>query len=177
VARRVLVTLGGSDPGNYTLRVLRALRRLNQPDLEVKVAIGTLNPHENRLEESIRDWEPPAVTLMRDVADISELMAWADLAVCSGGTTCLELAFMGLPALLVVLAENQANVAGGLGKAGAAINLGWHWQLSDAALADRLGAIMADQKTRSSMSARGQELVDGLGCQRVAACLEEKSRG
>ena len=60
-----------------------------------------------------------------------QLMAWADLAVSAAGTTCWELAFMGLPMLLVVLADNQRPNATCLDELGVAGNLGWHGELSE----------------------------------------------
>ena len=45
LARRVLVTMGGSDPDNITLRVVEALRSLGPRDLEIRVVIGPANSH------------------------------------------------------------------------------------------------------------------------------------
>ena len=47
VAKKILVTLGGSDPDNVTLKVIQALIDL---DLHVKVVIGGSNPHLREIE-------------------------------------------------------------------------------------------------------------------------------
>src|ERR1043166_4203597 len=44
-ARRLLVTLGGSDPEKVTLRVIEALRRLGRCPLEIKLVVGPANPN------------------------------------------------------------------------------------------------------------------------------------
>ena len=43
-----------------------------------------------------------------------ELMAWADVGVSAGGLTSWELAFMGLPGIVIVTAANQTGVAAAL---------------------------------------------------------------
>jgi len=53
VARKVLVTLGGSDPDNVTLKVIRAINKLKIKGLEIKVVIGPSNPHMASLKEAI----------------------------------------------------------------------------------------------------------------------------
>lgn len=50
---RVLVTLGGGDPENYTLEVIQAIQKADVPGLEATVVIGASNPHSNVLEAAI----------------------------------------------------------------------------------------------------------------------------
>ena len=44
-AKKILVSLGGSDPHNFTQTVIRALQQLNLPDLEARVIVGPANSH------------------------------------------------------------------------------------------------------------------------------------
>ena len=44
VAHNVLVTMGGSDPYNVTLKVIQALQRLKLSDIEIKVALESNKP-------------------------------------------------------------------------------------------------------------------------------------
>lgn len=108
--RRVLVTLGGSDPANVTARVLELLDRvLGTEGLEVTVVIGAGNPH---LEALDRFAARPGtrIRFRRNVLSMSELMAWADLAITSAGSTLWEILFMQLPAIALVIAANQEPV-------------------------------------------------------------------
>ncbi|MDY7075432.1 MAG: UDP-2,4-diacetamido-2,4,6-trideoxy-beta-L-altropyranose hydrolase [Chloroflexota bacterium] len=168
VARRVLVTLGGSDPDNVTLKVFRALRQVAVDDLESVVVVGGSNPHYKELQ-SIVQHSPLAIRLENDVTNMPNLMAWADVAVSAGGSTCWELAFMGLPHLILVLAENQRPIAERLGMAGVAIDLGWHEEVDSAGVAEALVSLLKAGKVREEMSRRGQQLVDGEGGSRVVA--------
>lgn len=171
--RKVLVTLGGGDPDNVTLKVLQSLQQLELPELEVKAVVGGLNPHLPRLRAWIESSDI-AVELLHDVADMSELMAWADLAISAAGSTSWELAFMGLPALLVVTAENQQSVAAELSACGAAVSLGDADKLSANKLAAEVGRLVTDRDLRQELAEWGQRLVDGLGPSRILASLFEE---
>jgi UDP-2,4-diacetamido-2,4,6-trideoxy-beta-L-altropyranose hydrolase len=163
VARLLLVSLGGADPENVTLMVLHALQKF--PELEAVVLVGACNPHRESLEAAAQ--HAGRVRLEANVTNMPELMAWADLAVTAGGSTAWELARMGLPALMVVLADNQRAVARSCHDAGLARNLGWHADVSAEAIAAALASLMHDAGARGRMSAAGRELVDGQGARRV----------
>jgi UDP-2,4-diacetamido-2,4,6-trideoxy-beta-L-altropyranose hydrolase len=171
VARRVLVTLGGADPDNQTRKVIRALQQIDVDGLEAVVVVGASNPHYQELEFAIRNSQF-TVRLARNVYNMPELMAWADVAVSAGGSTCWEIAFMGLPNVVLMLAENQREVAEGLDRYGVALNLGWYTGISESSLARVLNDIISDPTRRKATSEKGKQLVDGTGVERVAATLD-----
>jgi UDP-2,4-diacetamido-2,4,6-trideoxy-beta-L-altropyranose hydrolase len=101
------------------------------------------------------------------IAAMPELMAWADLAIAAAGTTSWELAFMGVPAALIAVADNQRAVAAGLAARGAAVDLGWHAELIQSDVARAVARLASDASLRKTMSQRGRDLVDGEGVDRV----------
>ena len=173
-ARKILVTMGGGDLDNVTLKVIRGLRQLEIARLEIRVVAGPANPHINELREAA-DTFPGRIELLTYVSDMAPLMAWADLAVTGAGSTCWELACVGLPAVVLVIAENQRPIAEELGAAGVVFNLGWHAEVS----ADRIGStvdgLLYSSFRRLRMSQRGRTLVDGKGAERVAVALSQRS--
>jgi UDP-2,4-diacetamido-2,4,6-trideoxy-beta-L-altropyranose hydrolase len=173
VARKVLVTLGGSDPPNVTLGVVQALQEVRLEGLEAVILIGAANPHRDQLEAAVRN--APAMRLRVNATDMPELLAWADVAVAAGGTTTWELAFMGLPALLVVLADNQRQVVREMAAAGAAGSLGWFETATPDRIARELSDLLADPQRRRQWCQRGQALVDGRGANRVLQRLRGRS--
>lgn len=157
-AGKVLVTLGGADPESVSGTVIQALLDL---DVETRVVIGGSNPH-------IDSWASvahPRLAIIRDAANMPELMAWADLGVAAGGTTSYELAFMGLPAVLLVVAENQRRVAEALDHHGVA------HQVELPHLRAAVAALLPNRDRRLQMSQRGRQTVDGRGSERVATRL------
>lgn len=168
--RQLLITLGGGDPENQTLRVLKALDQIEGSELQVTVVVGGLSPH---LQE-LRAWSESSRTpteLLHSVADMAELMASSDLAICAAGSTAWELAFMGLPAILLVTAQNQRPVAKALAAHGAAVTLGSSMDLSNHHLAAEVQRLAEDANFRRDLADRGQRLVDGEGAARVVSHL------
>jgi UDP-2,4-diacetamido-2,4,6-trideoxy-beta-L-altropyranose hydrolase len=169
-ARKVLVTLGGSDPDRVTLKVVEALGKVQLPGLEAMVVVGGGNLRGDELEAAARRHEG-IIHLRSNVTDMPELMAWADVAVAAGGTTTWERALLGLPSLVIVLAENQRKLADAVRQAGLGWDLGWHERVGVPALVDSLERLLANAEERSTMARRGPELVDGHGAARVTALL------
>lgn len=165
-ARKLLVTLGGSDPDNATLKVIQALQHLHTTDLEVMVVVGTSNVHYETLVAAARH-APIKVHLQRNVTDMPGLMAWADLAISGGGSTCWEMAYMGLPNMIVLLAENQRGIAEGLEASGASVNMGWQDQLTPKQIGAQIERLLDARDIRAEMSEAGRGLVDGSGALRV----------
>jgi len=163
---RVLVTLGGSDPDGVTGTIMAGLARLGDSELEVQIVAGGANPRWEALREQCARARQ-SIRLHRSVDSMAQLMDWADIAVTAGGTTCWETAFMGLPSLIVVLADNQEQQAAALDRMGIAHNLGWRHTLTPAEIGDAVAALLRDRRRREAMATRGSRLVDGRGAERV----------
>ncbi|MBI2364588.1 MAG: UDP-2,4-diacetamido-2,4,6-trideoxy-beta-L-altropyranose hydrolase, partial [Deltaproteobacteria bacterium] len=89
---------------------------------------------------------------------------------------CWELACLGLPALPVIMAENQRRIAEELDAIEVVQNLGWHDDVSVERLAAAVNVLQHDSSRRLRMSEQGRTLVDGWGAERVAQALFEDSR-
>jgi UDP-2,4-diacetamido-2,4,6-trideoxy-beta-L-altropyranose hydrolase len=170
-AARILLTMGGSDPDNATLTALRAIERLHRTGLEVRVVVGPANPHGTVLARQVETLRFD-VRLERPSEAMPDLMAWADLAITAAGSTCWELAFMGVPMIAVVLAENQRRIAESLCGAGAAVSAGWADVSEPGTLAAAIDATISSRQAREQMSRCGRDLVDGLGAERATGELQ-----
>jgi len=167
-ARRVLVTIGGSDPLDLAPRVLRLLDSIEGP-LDVRVVLGPLarNADACRLQA---ERSPHLVELHAGLDDLSPLMAWADLAVSGAGQTILELAASGCPALVFQIADNQkfhVSMFSRLGSVEAVADCAE----PDDALRLRVKRLIESREARGSMSRAGRQAVDGRGSIRVAEAL------
>lgn len=171
LATKILVTLGGSDPNNVTLKVIGALGKAELGPAEVRIVVGPENPNLKALKGALAGLGLNA-ELTTKVKDMPHLMSWADLAVSAGGTTAWEMAFMGLPSAVIILAENQVGVARGLERQGAGLNLGWFDQVTQDKLGQVIKDLAQDHGLRKKLSLGGHQLVDGWGIKRVATLIK-----
>jgi UDP-2,4-diacetamido-2,4,6-trideoxy-beta-L-altropyranose hydrolase len=169
VARRVLVTLGGSDPDNLTLKVMQALEHVDVEGLNVVVVVGASNPYYEANKRAAVSMKK-SIRFEQDVVSMPELMAWADVAVSMGGITCWELFFMGVPSILITTGSTgmQGSV-GYLAKQGVIESLSQ--DVSADSIAISLQSLILDRDRREHMSQAGRRMVDGLGAARVARTL------
>jgi UDP-2,4-diacetamido-2,4,6-trideoxy-beta-L-altropyranose hydrolase len=165
---RVLVTLGGSDPDNVTLRLVEALASRGRA---LRALVGGANPHGEVLRAAASRL---GCELRPSTDEMADELSWADAVVCGGGTTAWELCCLGRPSALVVLADNQRVVAAGVAAAGAGIDLGWYRDLDDDDVRSAVGQLL-DPKRHQTMSTAGRALVDGQGASRVVAALLERA--
>jgi UDP-2,4-diacetamido-2,4,6-trideoxy-beta-L-altropyranose hydrolase len=172
-ASKILVTLGGGETGEVLARVLESLAALDRPELDVRCLIGPLaakTPELARLSEQA-DFR---LALETAGTEMPELMAWADLAVAAGGSTCWELAFMGLPTLMIAHNAHQVRIATSVEEAGAALYAGGGDDVRRRHLSTLLTELLDNAGLRGRMSRLGRELVDGRGASRVIRELESR---
>lgn len=165
IASNVLVTVGGADPDNVTLKVIQALKQIDIPDIEAIIVVGPANPNLATLKLEISGFA--TFRLIKNPDHMPDLMAWADLAVAAGGSTCWEMAFMGLPNIIMIIADNQRAVAEELHKQGIALNMGWDKILQFADLGQHIKSLILSKELRQNFSIKSRQIIDGLGSQRV----------
>jgi len=169
IAKKLLITMGGADPDNHTLKVLKAVN-LIEISINVKVGIGAANPHHELLVKEA-EGSRHKIEILRGIEDMAPIMAWADAAVSAGGTTAWELAFMGLPALLFIVADNQAGAVNCLHQKGVFISCGRPSENKIEKIAAEIQALLNDSSSRKSMSREGRLMVDGRGIENIINAL------
>lgn len=118
--QQLLITMGGVDKDNATCQVLDALKDCSLPsDCRITVVMGPHAPHLNAVRNLAAEMLWPTQVLV-NVRDMARLMADSDLAIGAAGSTSWERCALGLPSIIVVLAENQKSIAIALDSAGAA---------------------------------------------------------
>lgn len=170
IAQRILVTMGGSDIHNQTLKVIRAIEKLEFENLQIRAVVGSSNPNIKELEKEVKK-SSVHIELIRNAENMSELMIWANLAISAAGSTCWELCFMKVPSVLIVTAGNQIGIGEGLGEAGFAKSLGWFEQVSVVDLTETLDDLLSNKSRREEMSKVGHKIIDGKGTDRIIDIL------
>ena len=169
-SRHVLVTMGGSDPGNLSSRVLDALEALRGRSFEFVIVGGGSNPSWQELEQRVRAMES-SVRLVRDADDMPELMAWADIAIIAGGGTLWELLFMQCAVISYARNDLHETILAQLAQTGAVHDAGRIEEFSIEALKAAIVALAADPVRRQRVAELGRRLVPGFGAEKVCQAM------
>ena len=114
--RRILVFYGGSDQTGETEKAITALLKLHLPAVYVDVIAGGSNARSETIRALCE--KNKGFQYHFQVTNIAELMALADLSLGAGGTTMWERCFLGLPAIVTAIAENQFEICQDCAEAG-----------------------------------------------------------
>jgi UDP-2,4-diacetamido-2,4,6-trideoxy-beta-L-altropyranose hydrolase len=169
IARKILVTFGGSDPDNITLKILEALKTIDLNGLEVIAVIGGVSESYETLLRRVKTY--PGFSIRKNVTDMPGLMMWADVAISAAGSTCWELAFTGLPAIILPVSHDQELIASYLTKNGVSVTIGNTDGNSDRSLINALAELIYSPDKRSVLSENGKRVVDGNGPRRIISAL------
>ncbi|CAG1003628.1 UDP-2,4-diacetamido-2,4, 6-trideoxy-beta-L-altropyranose hydrolase [Methylophilaceae bacterium] len=162
--KRILIFFGGVDADNYTSQAIDALAQMEISEIHVDVVIGAQHPCRERIETECVQRHFICHVQTKHMA---KLMGAADLAIGAGGSACWERCSLGLPALLVSLADNQIDIAKALDLFGACIYVGSSKSISPLMTRDALVRLLNRQEQLEGLSRKAYSLVDGLGVGRV----------
>lgn len=165
--KRILVFMGGSDPSNETSKAIHAIQMLNNSDIITDVVIGKSNPNRNEIETLAS--KTPNTICHFNVNNMAEMMLRSDLCIGAGGTTTWERCCLGLPTVVIAIAENQKIMESA--DFNFIIYLGWYEELYDRNIYENLQFLLKHKAIIRKLSSNGLELVDGCGVARVVNYL------
>jgi UDP-2,4-diacetamido-2,4,6-trideoxy-beta-L-altropyranose hydrolase len=174
LVRRVLVYFGGTDIHDLTGLALEAMSTPEFLHLDADVVIGTNNAH--RASLAAQAASRPRTHVHEALAHLAELMVRADAAIGAGGVTTWERMCLGLPSVVVSLADNQRPACEALSAAGLIQYAGHVGSAGRPEIGRALGQLMRNRDRLASLSTRGQALVDGQGASRVADVMVPDAR-
>lgn len=165
IIRNLMISMGGIDQPNATEQVLDCLTRCVLPaDCRIRIVMGKHAPWLPRVRETAQKM-PWRTEVLIEVGDMARLMANSDLAIGAAGGTSWERCCLGVPTLLVVLADNQWPGAKALQSTQAAEMVG---EVKDIASQLPLAWEQINMKgALARMSTAAGAITDGLGASRV----------
>lgn len=174
IANNLLISFGGSDVNNLTLRLMKVLDKLDI-NFYVNVVIGAGFGDEDKLQKYLKGLNnKERFIINKKVANMLSLMLSADLAFVSGGRTICELAAAGTPGITFAQNELEYERLKEFQEWGSVLNYGYFSDNNEKLILDIKNVIL-DKSLRENMSRKGQELVDGKGVDRIIeAVLEVK---
>lgn len=167
--RRLLVFMGGADNANITGKILAALSAVQLAHLEIDVVIGPSFIH--KAEVIAQASARPNTHIHGPRPHLADLMEKADLAVGAGGGATWERLCMGLPSLVLSIAENQVPACEALACSGLIRYLGDAHKLDVVAIESALLDVLAVAGQLHALATSYKTLVDGRGAHRVAEAM------
>ena len=168
----ILIFFGGIDSTNETSKALDALDKLAMPNLNVDVVIGAQNPRLHEIKYRIK--EKVGYRFLVHVENMAELILNAQLAIGAGGTNSWERLSLGLPSLVISVANNQIKACEDLAKLGCHYYLGEYNSVSSDLISHALKDLIDHSNETRLIGLKAMELIDTHGCMYVAQALVDK---
>jgi UDP-2,4-diacetamido-2,4,6-trideoxy-beta-L-altropyranose hydrolase len=167
--RRVLVFFGGSDSTEQTGKVLKVLSHSAFSRLAVDVVIGANYPNGEEIKNLVA--QRPGTALYQNLPTLAGLSARADLVIGAGGATTWERMCIGLPSLIISIAENQDAPTASLAADGFQQSLSKGVDASSTEWHQAILHLIKEPATVLGLAQKASNLVDGLGTKRIACIL------
>jgi UDP-2,4-diacetamido-2,4,6-trideoxy-beta-L-altropyranose hydrolase len=161
---RILVFMSGGDAEDVTARAAVAIGRVGLP---ADIVVGVAYPHLAALRTIVA--EQPMTEIHVNTRAMASLMNGADLAIGAASAASWERCAVGLPAILITMADNQVPAERRLVEARAADAIGWHTTVSAVDVERAVRALSADPARVEAMSQAAALVTDGRGTDRVVA--------
>ena len=161
----ILIAMGGVDSENVTQKVLFTLE--HKTNLNLKSITVVLGPHAPWLQDVklfSKSMRIPTKVL-HSVQNIAELMSSSDVSVGAGGSTTWERCALGLPSILICIADNQKSLLEAIDKYHAGLTVSSLSRLEDS-LEEKLDIFRISQNLKD-ISLNCSEIVDGNGVSRT----------
>jgi len=167
---KILITLGGTDADNLTLKILKSLDKINK-DYEFIVLVGLLNNYYEELKRFSYNSDAD-IRLLKSPENMSDIYLESDIAISAGGSSCYELSYFGIPNIILTIADNQINSAKALDKKNISIYLGDKNEISTEHIWEKVEELVNNNRMRKTMRGNGRKLVDGKGKKRIVEFME-----
>lgn len=169
VVNRALIFFGGMDVNNCTSFAMEALFSTGVPIMCVDVVIGLQHPFKQQILNQTAMYGYSCHVQTNKMAD---LMAAADVAIGAGGSATWERCCLGLPALVLSLADNQVDISKGLHKFGGCKYIGEHKMMTMPILQAAIADMLSQRGQLAAISKAAYSLVDGLGANRLCQTMD-----
>jgi len=167
---RVLIYFGGgADAANLTCLAVQAFQATELAHIELDIVVGAAYAHQSSLEELVT--QRGNATIHRQLPDLADFMAKADLAIGAGGATTWERCCMGLPAIVISIAENQRPACEALSADKMIYYFGHVDQVTCEIIRDRVIFFVKNPDLLRDLRKRGIKLVDGNGVSKVTKIM------
>ena len=164
---KVLVSLGGADPANYTPTLLKLLEELPY-NFKITLVLGSAFNNFGEVNDIVGRSNLD-IEILVNVKNMGELMFNHDLAFVAGGDTALELAYTGTSGILVPTIDYENTTAEFLERNDVFVNLGDIKKVPKTETKRKIDLFWNDYNKRKMFSENSKRFIDGRGLSRIMA--------
>jgi len=170
--RSILILQGGADTYCFTPKIIKAVYGLEN-NFKISVILGPSFNCWSRLNHALKKMGKP-VKIYHNVKNMPFLMRKYDLAITAAGNTLLELAYLGIPSVIICAERFEIETAKLLESKGFGIHIGFGKDITSSKIRYQLMKLVKDYSLRKKMNRMGPKLIDGKGSSRILKILCSK---
>ena len=166
----ILITLGGTDPDNFILKILKSLEDINR-NIKKTVILGPFNKNYNKIKKYKKNTNQN-IKLVKTPDDITDIYINSDIAISAGGISNYELAYFGIPNIIIIVAKNQENIAYEMNEKKVSFSIGNKKDFKEEILFNKMQELIYNCQLRIKMSENGKKLINGNGKKKIVDFME-----
>ena len=162
--KKILISMGGGDPKNLTIKITKAI--INLEDIHLIIILGGLFKNYKEIE-SLKNENPRKITIYYNINNMPELMFESDIIIGTGGNISFEAAYMGVPGILINQIELQNQNGIRYEQKGIFKNGGLGENLLELDIRNLVMHLIRSEDIRRKFSKNGRELFKSEGLKEV----------
>lgn len=170
ITPHILCVMGGSDPTGTIIPICEALKGIDSDFTATVVCSPQWRSDVDKLTEgNLR------ITVIEPTIQMGALYSQSDIVVSAAGSSAWEICTLGIPSLLIAVADNQQQPLNQIEKAKLALTLE-RFSVDDVefvkAICDSLELLLHDETLREELSRTSLKHFDSEGKKRVVQAIE-----
>lgn len=165
----ITVSMGGADPKNTTMFVLKCLHIIK--NIRISAIVGPFFTNTDKIEQFATTH--PAIKIIKNPTKIWNLFKKSDLVISNSGSTLYELTIMQIPSLCITSFKHEMPNANAFSKIGVTVNLGKWNEIKPNRILSETSKIIENREKRRQMSCSSERIIDGNGINRVVRIISD----
>lgn len=164
--KNILITMGGCDSNNITMKVLRSLSNSGLK-LHLTIVISELfKETETDIEKVLHNFKG-SYLILKNIKNMAQIMSDSDIAIINSGLTKYEAVSLGLPCVVISNNDYHSELMNDFNKYNVILHLGTVEKVKSNQISGAINFLSRDFKKRLQMAANGKSLIDGFGVERI----------
>lgn len=159
----LLVSFGGVDPNNLTIKVIKILKDY-LPDIKITVVVGPYFKYKKEIKEIIKRLNRRFIFKVGD--SLAKVAHGLDAAITAFGVSLYEFSYLGIPSIIIANYKDDKKWAEILDRIGMSVYLGYYQNLNRQKLYSAIDYLHKPD-ILSSMSTKCKRIIDGKGTERI----------